>query len=212
MKKVIFCILILLIIVLGSFKITFFNQDFYFNEFEKLDVYDNLNTNKFELTKAWYSTISYLALSKENKITLVLNDENILTQNEQSHMNDVRLLIQKIFSILNMLYILLIAFILINLKEFKKKSSEYFYVAGNTIMITCTLIVILSIINFQTTFNIFHQIFFTGNFAFPATSKLLLLFPERFFFDFAIRILGISFIIGLIMNLFSNKKRIKFLS
>jgi len=212
MKKIIFCILILLIIVLGSFKITFFNQGFYFNEFEKLNMYDNLNTNKFELTKAWYTTISYLSFSKDIKIKLILNDENILTPNEQSHMNDVRILIQKIFSILNMLYILLIAFILINLKEFKKKLSEYFYYAGNTIMVTCTLIVILSVINFQTTFNIFHQLLFTGNFTFPATSKLLLLFPEKFFFDFAIRILGISFIIGLLMNLLSNKKRIKFLS
>ena len=206
MKKIIFSFLILSIVILGLFKVNFYDQDFYFDQFKKNKVYENFQTNSFELSKTWFQTINYLS-SSEKEFNLTLNDKQILTDNEKSHMNDVRILIQSSFATLNLLFLLFIAFVLLNINDFKKKNN-YFYHAGLTLMIFSSLIVLFSFINFDVVFNIFHEMLFTGNYAFPTTSKLLMLFPAQFFLSFAIRIFGFSFLIGLIITLLSGKLKL----
>jgi len=68
-------------------------------------------------------------------------------------------------------------------------------------------------LNFDRTFTIFHEVFFEGNWMFnPMTNKIVILYPQGFFFDFAfdivIRTLILAFVLILVgMMLFLRARK-----
>jgi uncharacterized membrane protein len=102
---------------------------------------------------------------------------NFLTQDEMLHMQDVKILLVKSnmtfwFSLI--LFLMTSLSLGKNVRNIARKTSV-------AILSFLILIIILNIIDFNWIFLKFHEIFFTGNYAFPANSMLKTLYPDSFF-------------------------------
>jgi len=105
---------------------------------------------------------------------------------------------QRLLALLKIAYVSFIALILANINWFNKHGlKKVFTYSGISLIAFCILFVFSMKLNFSATFETFHMLFFSGNYNFPATSKLLQLFPGGFFFAAGKRILLNSFMIGI---------------
>jgi len=126
------------------------------------------------------------------------------TENEISHMVDVRTLI---FEILLLFYVSLAALgaLLALLLILERKHSKrfrgiglVFVVSSSTVLFLFIILYILSM-NFSSLFDNFHLIFFPqGNFMFDLNSLLITLFPFNFFYQYFTRLIIGSIILSFI--------------
>lgn len=130
-----------------------------------------------------------------NDISSFLNGKNkelnFLTQDEISHLKDVRKLV------ISSDLIFLTSIILFLSGYFYLKQSIKFILRKISISVLVVLIFLstLTIFSFQWLFIKFHEIFFVGNYYFPSSSMLKTLYPDSFFRDifilyFILSILG----------------------
>jgi uncharacterized membrane protein len=142
------------------------------------------------------------------------------TENELSHMRDVRFLFNS-FRLITLLFLLflLIYFVLETqrikkLKGSKLRKEKKLFLEKKTFFIKTTkqasifsliflvLLVLFVLLNFNFSFDVFHRIFFPqGNWIFPHDSLLITLFPSEFFFSMASKILLITFSVVLLIIL-----------
>ena len=120
------------------------------------------------------------------------------TENEISHMDDVRALLSKIFFLFcGSLIILIILLIILTVNSPGRRfgaAGPVFVISSSSVLFIFTLLYFLSM-NFSHLFDNFHLIFFPqGNYMFPENSLLITLFSFNFFYQFFIR-LAISSII-----------------
>lgn len=155
---------------------------------------------------SYYYSASFHDKSNEmNEIISLLfqnQDTNILTQNEKSHMLDVKnlLMISRIYLLTTItLFLILVNKKIITTKILNKSSI--------TSLITLTLLGALITTNFSSGFKAFHEIFFPmGNYTFAQSSTLIQLFPQEFFFQTAIISMAISIIISTTTYVLTKKK------
>lgn len=160
--------------------------------------------------ESYISKTNFIGIDKTEASILIMNSVNFLmhkselnkkfTENEASHMNDVR----KIFDYITITYfvsgVLIIGFLI-----FLKIKKESFLLLVKPLKYSSFIILgigillfLASIINFHVTFTVFHELFFPqGNWSFPEGSLLISLFSEKFFFNTGI----IIFIIIMIQSL-----------
>jgi len=204
-----FAILIPFIIIFSSAGSTAFNYSFYKSEFSK---YNPNIENREEISK---NLISYLK-DKDSKETLIQN----FTDEEISHLIDVKKLMQNSMFILNIL--ILIAAISSGIlfyinKELFLKNIGISAIIGGVLTIFALILLYFSLSNFSSVFTGFHTLFFEqGTWTFPASSLLVTLFPEQFWIDAASRILFISFIsanililVGILILIIKNRGKDK---
>ena len=122
------------------------------------------------------------------------------TENEISHMVDVRALLLKIFLLFyGSLIILIILLILLILKNPGKRLigiGRVFVISSSVVLFIFILLYFLSM-NFSHLFDNFHLIFFPqGNYMFSENSLLITLFPFNFFYQFFIRLVISSSILS----------------
>jgi len=116
-----------------------------------------------------------------------------LTQEEVSHMKDVKSMI----STSNLIFSISLAIFIIILFYFRKSMKN---VLRNTSIAVLSFLILSSslvALSFSWFFLKFHELFFTGNYAFSPTSMLKTLYPDTFFRDifilyFLLSILGCS--------------------
>ncbi len=168
------------IIILASFRLLAFDENFYQDELTKNRAYPPLSFEEASTTT--YQVVGYL------KTGNALETE-LLTDNEKLHMQDVRQLMQ--ISVIT-LYALTISALAIAIILLYKRQLAFSQAALYAGAITATLIVIkLLILNFtfSYSFTLFHKLLFTnGLWLLPADSNLLKLFPTQFFIDFTKRL------------------------
>ena len=127
---------------------------------------------------------------------------NVFTSNEQSHMQDVHSLFR------TLKYLSLLAFFglcgsVLRLYWILKKEEVIVQMGRVLRMISYAtglslFLMLLFSLNFSWFFDTFHKAFFPhGNYTFPATALLIILFPEEFFRDFALKMLLHVFVISL---------------
>ena len=177
MKKLALIILMPLFIFLFNFQLLLNDNDFFFNEFEKNNVYSKFDLSKEKLNYEASNLINFLQGSSS------LNDSVFYTKEELIHLNDVKTLIRTL-SIL--FYIILAALIILIVYLIYKK--EYIFLFNSLIygsLITLALIVILSLFSnygFSSLFRVFHIISFRNQYwLLPETASLIKLFPQEFF-------------------------------
>ncbi len=147
----------------------------------------------FTLLFSYHTTLFFFpqTVNQENTINH-LNDNTIpLLQNytavELSHLEDV----QKVMSMTdNLFYVSLVLSLLLLIYGFKRKLlSKMLLYGGISIVAVIGLILILTIISFNSSFTAFHEIFFPqGNWQFPSDSLLIQTFPLEFFIKIAFTI------------------------
>lgn len=126
------------------------------------------------------------------------------TENEISHMVDVRNLIFKIlllfYGSLIVLIVLLILLFLLERKHIKRfrGTGLVFLVSSSVVLFIFIILYILSM-NFSHLFDNFHLLFFPqGNFMFESNSLLITLFPFNFFYQYFTRLVIGSIVLSLI--------------
>ena len=154
-----------------------FDEPYYHEQFRKGNVYESLQGKDADaLLKG------LLAYFKGNDNAL---DSKAFTQREISHLYDVRGLINTAKTVLLMLAFLQAAAVISVIALSKKKFLSELKgpaIIGAGISLTTALMLLLFSLNFSYLFLVFHRFFFLGDtFLFPASSTLILMFPESFF-------------------------------
>lgn len=183
------CIISLITIIpLSLLKVNVFNEQTYHKLYEKNGVdqrFDN-ETLKNQTT----NVIQQI----EGKKDLA---PGFFSENEISHLKDVKNLIKKGVTLYYVLLTIIISTLLIlyfyNYESYLKNTGLIFLMSGAGFMI---LALILFAFSFSNLFLGFHEAFFPqGNYLFDAqTSNLLKMFPEAFFQDFFNLILTYSLV------------------
>jgi len=215
MKKITIFVIILLIlnlpilIYLANFKLMIYNTNFYQKNFKKNRVYDDVS----DADNILNNILSFF----KNKAPL----SNVFTEDEKSHLQDVKNLITGVnYVFYGLLLIEIILFLLLFL-TYRKEIIKFFQIIGFSFMITGLSIVMFSLVlyifsgSFSDMFVKFHLIFFPwGNWQFPDTSILIKMFPEQFFYNFTYKAVSnvvitaiITTIVGIIC--FVPSKKIK---
>ncbi len=136
---------------------------------------------------------------------------------EKSHMEDVKKLfcLAYLIEIITGVIFLSVLFVFAFQRKFRL-IVRWLFRGSLFSMILFFLIVSVSFIHFEATFNLFHSIFFPqGNWSFDASSMLISFFPVGFFEAIAIRIFSIGtgissavFIFGLLAIIYSKKRHV----
>jgi len=183
-------ILFPVIIIFSSFYFELHNLSFYDDEFVKYKIYD-----RFSKQQAIDAVVDIIRFLDHNDPL----DNEFFKQEEISHLDDVRILINKIKIILLMSFLILISALGLSPKKDLKK--QLFFSGVSTIFITA-LFGLFSYTMFDMLFLKFHELLFTGNYMFdPGISNMKALFPDKFFLDFVLRVIIDSLILSLILTL-----------
>ncbi len=188
--KILFIIVLVLLILFASFKIYSLNLKFYQKEYIKLNIYDRVPAADSHIKNLF----NYFNDKEE------LSD--FFNEKEKLHLKDVKYLINLAFIIF---YILLILFLILLFYFIYKKD---YLVIINSLIISGFIIIlfhaIFLLLNFSSSFVLFHKIFFTNDLWLlnPETDSLINLFPEKFFYDISSRIMLSSLMISLFLIIF----------
>jgi integral membrane protein (TIGR01906 family) len=204
LKKLIISIGTISIIVVMLFSpllFHIFNLNYYLSLYEKNGVYSYID--KQDAIRLTEDLFGFFKENKEFKPFVLKNNLPYFTSGEISHLNDVRILFNKIFLAyyisLGLTIASAAALIEKNKKKFLKSISVLLSVPS-AILIFLLLLLFLFGQNFLPLFDKFHNIFFPqGNFAFPEDSTLITLLPLGFFNDFFKKLVITSVIISCVL-------------
>lgn len=183
-----FCLIIIFFI--GSFLGLLFDNLFYDKLYFSTGAYDRIDNSIVENK----TNELYGFFKSENEL-----DNNFYTENELSHMHDVREIIKNVsfvyyFSIIIFLVLIILAYMYYR-PDFVKIISLVLIYSG---AITILLIFLFYLTSFTDLFGNFHKLFFDGNYSFSASSNLIRMYSEQFFYLFAKKILTVSLIKGVV--------------
>jgi len=185
---------LLCILLFGSFSLIFNYKGAYYSEYEKNNVYENVvklkNMNIAESRE-------YVKNVTDNIFKFFKNKEDLkyFSEEEKSHMKDVKFVVSSIkfiYYISTILFITLFFIIYFLSNKNKILFMENLYkiiIYGSSASFILLIIIFLwAVFSFDTLFLFMHLILFPqGNWMFPEGSLLITLFPEQFFFDMALR-------------------------
>jgi len=170
-------VIVTLTIVFVSLNVHIYNEDFYFSEFEKNGVYDEIG--KEQVLENYDLLMGYF--KNENNLK-----DSFFNEKEKWHMKDVKNLILRAKYLLYALTFILALTLLYFLirKDFRTALNGMIYGGIATAAIIGLMLAIASI-NFPVMFLQFHFAFFTNELwqLNPETDKLIVMFPEEFFYD-----------------------------
>ena len=125
------------------------------------------------------------------------------TSSEVSHLEDVK----GVMSFNDYLFyfsLLVCTFIITYYKRNKEQLKRLLKFGGIVTLVSIGIILLFALFTFNSTFTIFHKIFFPqGNWIFPTDSLLIQTFPIEFFMGISMKIFGLSLIIGIVFILLS---------
>ena len=197
MKKVqwflgiVFSLALILVLLINSFQFAAYGDfGFYEKEYKKYDVVSDLDMELKDVMYVTYEMMDYLIGDRENLDVYTVvegKEQDFFNEQDKLHMADVKnlflggLMVRRVSAAV----MLLCLFVLWVTKANWKK-----ILAGALI------------VDFNTAFTVFHEIFFTNDLWLfdPAEDYMIRMLPEVFFYDMALRIGGI-FIISMLIFL-----------
>ncbi|CAH2212704.1 TIGR01906 family membrane protein [Tepidibacter aestuarii] len=208
MKKTIYYLcggLIFFLILLISIEFYSLNSFFYFIQYDKNNVYQNITYSKEDVKNVTYNLIDYL------KYDVDLDYKDIFSDKEKSHMKDVKYIFQKGFLIKRLSIIVICIIIYMGRKDMNNMLKSF----NKSILSTCVVFTLLcSIIslNYYKYFTVFHKIFFNNDnwLLSPKESIIINLLPLEFFKSISIYIFMTILIVSCIVisiNFFLIKRK-----
>ena len=186
-QGILITISVIIIIILGPLIIFSFSKPFYDAHIQRTD-FSIGKENASELTSNVLNFLNGKELLKED-----------FTDEEKSHMEDVKKIFLLAKILLGIALIIIIASIMsavILKQEYDYKSIRNASAISFIFMLGMLLLILIS---FQSGFTAFHNIFFPqGNWQFPIDSMLITLFPEEFFIRISTAIFITSIIISIV--------------
>tara|TARA_Y100000310_G_C20701635_1_gene830530 strand:+ start:2018 stop:2668 length:651 start_codon:yes stop_codon:yes gene_type:complete len=188
---------ILICIFIGNFSYLFTNEDYFVKQLEKHGSFDRVEyaegTNKV--------VIDYL----QGKSDVVLSLDSF-NEREKSHLVDVKVLIEHVYTVFYSSLVILLVCLLLLLRfdsQFYSTLKSILLYTGLSVIGLGLLLGLFSLV-FSSTFSVFHQVFFkSGTWLFNPTDTLILLYPFVFFKEFFVRIVWDSVLVGIFFVLFS---------
>ena len=204
-------ILLIIIILFTPLVYYVFNLNYYVTLYEENGVFSVLNEKDvLNVTEKIFKYFKYEEELdyRDPSIQVRYSDESIsavafFLPDEINHLDDVRVLLAKIFILYySSIVLFIIGLVLLiekNIKNFIKNLGTTFIISSALILLFITILYLLGK-NFPVLFDNFHLLFFPqGNFTFPEGSLIITLFPFGFFYDFFIRIILSSAIISVVL-------------
>jgi len=198
-----FSVLIIIILLISSVEIAAFNNiDYYMKEYEKYNVYENVDADRDKLRQETIILLEYMKSNDKEDIDKFENS-TFYHKDDILHMKDVRKLTRGTITIRRIAYALAFGMLLLLIKM-KTKVRTVFYsfmsVLGVSVAAVGTLVYI-GLNNFKKAFYIFHELFFNNDLWLldPKVSPLINMLPSGFFVDTFFRIC-IVFIIMIIIS------------
>ena len=210
--------LLLLVMLLTAFQCTVFDRGFIDSEMQKFGVAERIGMDQESLMELYDEVLKYLEDERGDlDITVVRNGETMKAFNEREilHMVDVEALFRGGFWLRNVGAILCL--LLIVLCVVKKQGGVFFrafLIASGVFVALVAAVGLAILIDFDTTFTLFHQIFFNNDLwqLDYRTDLLMNIVPESFSYDVALRTIlyfGIAWIVLLMIGLLTNRLRKK---
>lgn len=212
--KLIVCFCILVSTILTVIDFCCFDKNFYYNQYQKNNTIELIQTNQEELVKITNNLLDYLKDKNDDiNIKYIKNgiETNVYQDIEIIHMSDVKDLYKAVMTI--RLITLIISIIgLLFFIIFKTSIKKEFSITIMFVLIVLMLIGINCIIDFNSFWISFHKLFFTKNDYWlldPRTCILVNLFTSNFFFSLCTKICIISaisiFVIYLLISVYEKK-------
>lgn len=187
---------------LVSFRIIVFDRDIYRSEFQKYGIYDKFPGT--DIDKINSDLLDYFMHEKKE----VPIGTDFFNEKEKAHLMDVKFLIRVVlfsfysgFLSLILKYILLIILVKYQKEDLFNYTAFMTAVSGALTIIPTLAVGIVMKIGFGRFFTIFHQLVFDNNLWMlnPATDNLIVMYPQGFFYDMAMKIVWATMIQAVIL-------------
>ena len=189
----------IIVTLLTSIDLCCFNQSFYRTEYQKLQVNEDIGIDFEDLMDVTSVLLDYTQAKRSDMIINKQVDgieREIFNQKEKLHMADVQQLYLSAMLVRNIAFGVMLAALAINIIMFKRQFlwSLCKYYNRISLIFTLFLVALISyaLADFNTFWTNFHHIFFAGNSLWllnPNTDILIMMVPEKFFFDLVLRII-----------------------
>lgn len=218
-------ILFPVIIFISGIEAAVFDKAFYMDQMEKNQVTDNTGIYPPDMELVVDEIISYLKGDRKDfdiqaRLAIgsaknVVDSVSIFNDKEITHMDDVRDLLLFFLGLRDAALILALIAFLVLLKYDRQAIIKALFYGSATFMVILLIVGASFIFNFNNTFILFHQLFFSNDLWImdPSTDRLIWIVPEPFFFAMIGRmVIYILMPLGLTtlgMGLVLKKKNIK---
>lgn len=191
-----------------------FSHSFYAYEYDKNDQAEVIGMSDEDLLKSTDALLDYLKGKREDiAVTAEVNgiDREVFTERESLHMVDVRLLYQNAMmarNIFGIMSILLFFFVVKISKKDRYTVLKDGFENGLFMIGSCVVcILVWAIADFNNFWMDFHYLFFDNDLFLldPASSIMINMFPESFFFDLVLLII-VSFVTVCLVCYFLMRK------
>ncbi|MEA3422290.1 MAG: TIGR01906 family membrane protein [Bacillota bacterium] len=187
LKCIFIGLLLFLFILINVVEVYTFNHDYYLSEFDKYDVYKDVDLGRDGVYYASGEIISYLK-NDRNDLNVVYEGVDVFNQREISHMVDVK----RIFTFLKYakIFSVLLGILMIVLDKSVKTVVWSLIYTGMHSLIMMSAVIVVAINDFTSAFIKFHEMFFSNDLWLlnPMTDRLIQMLPEGFFLDMALSI------------------------
>ncbi|WP_050606547.1 TIGR01906 family membrane protein [Clostridium niameyense] len=191
--NIISSILISIIFIVLSIKITLSYKTLYYNDIYNLFIYKDVDLT-IDQIKNIYDYLIYYLNSRKN-IDFILpylpsSKEGVI------HFKEVKSIILNIYNIFNVSLIISLPLIYTNLKNKNLEFLKY----SSILLLSFPLLLIPFSLNFHKSFDIFHRMFFANDYWLfdPIKDPIITLLPEQFFFHCAFLITSLITLSGMI--------------
>lgn len=187
---------------LVSFRIIAFDKDIYKSEFQKYNIYDKFPGTDIDRINS--DLLDYF-MHEEKDVPI---GTDFFNDKEKAHLIDVKFLMRVVlFSFYSGFLAILVKLILLILLVKYQKEDLFNYaafmaaVSGALAIIPTLAAGIIMKIGFGRFFTIFHQLAFDNNLWMldPATDNLIVMYPQGFFYDMAMKIVWATMIQAVIL-------------
>jgi len=183
-----------------------FNESFYYEGFKKYDVQDIVGISDQDMADVTHALVTYIDDgSGDLHIEATVFGEKMAYFNpkEQAHLNDIKIIIRSIRSVLTKMAIAMVCLwlllIILNRKHLKNalKPLKYSFIVSLVLLATLG---IMYIVDFNWAFTKMHEILFYNDLWLlnSKTDRLLQMMPLQFFMRFALYWFGFVFLFNAI--------------
>lgn len=190
---------VLLVVLLSVLEIIVFNPDTFNNNYTE-KTFEKSGFNKGELEDITTEMLLFLRGDRED-FDIKVNEVSVFTEKEQLHMNDVQALFINAEEIrIVCTIIIIIGLCVLIYRNDINTISRILIIAPICTFVFGVVILVLSLIDFNNSFDVFHDIFFDNELWILSKKNLLIIMlPKSFFRYTAIRIIGYYLVIMIII-------------
>lgn len=194
---IILVITIPVLITAYAFRFTAFDEKYYFRFYEKYHIYSQFGS-KEEVNENTIVLLDYL--KGEDQLTT-----DFFNEKEKQHLADVKNIMKSLIT-LSYVSLFLFLMIIIYFRAIRNHDLIFrgFLYGGMLTLALLGIFIALLVIDFHSVFLSFHYLFFNNNLwqLDPATDNLIVMFPNAFFYNIAVKILVSSIVTGAIFTAF----------